>query len=99
MRTQQQQQPAAMILEPVTGQQEGKLRKCIVCQQELGQDWIRISRTGAGYSVAAHPGCLARRQEAKDDPDMSEQTKKALARIYMRILQIKAKQESQDGAG
>lgn len=62
MRTQQQQQPAAMILEPVTGQQDGKLKKCIVCQQELGQDWIRISRTGAGYSVAAHPGCLARRK-------------------------------------
>jgi len=58
----QQQQPTAMILEPVAGLQDGKLKRCIFCQQELSQDWIRISRTGAGYSVASHPACLARRK-------------------------------------
>jgi hypothetical protein len=64
MRT-QRQQPAAMILEPAPAFQTNRLRLCIFCQQALSDSWIRISRTGRdGYSIAAHPDCLAKRKPA-----------------------------------
>lgn len=78
MRTQTTQQPAAMRLEPAAqaavtvthqpmiGPQPGGIRYCLICRAEFGQDepWLKISREGAGYSVGAHPACLARRTAA-----------------------------------
>ena len=75
MRTQQQpgamrlepvaQQPITAITQPMIGPEPGGIRSCLLCKAEFGQEepWLQISRQGAGYSVGAHPACLARRQQ------------------------------------
>lgn len=39
----------------------GKLRKCIICHEDLaaGERWLKMTRPGQ-YSVGAHTSCLAR---------------------------------------
>ena len=53
--------PTSMIVLPMTGPADPKVRRCIFCAQvfETGESWLKIGFPRAGY-IGTHNACSAR---------------------------------------